>query len=82
MHKFLKFISIYFGIPLYMFWAVFPSIIRSSGLYIQQQVYVKQVLLSACYLFDIYLLLYVQCLTPDDGRKDHPKHLEWYSKMK
>ena len=28
----------YFGITLYMFWTVFPSII-SSGLYIQQQVY-------------------------------------------
>ena len=53
---------------------VFPSIIRSSRLYIQQQVYVKQVLLllasgsemfhlvpaSKQYLFDIYLLLYVQ----------------------
>jgi Zn-dependent protease with chaperone function len=37
----------YFGIPLYMFWMVFPFI-RSSWLYIQQQVYVKQILLSAC----------------------------------
>jgi hypothetical protein len=27
-----------------------------------------------------YLLLYVQCWTPDDGRKDRPKHLEWYVK--
>ena len=31
-----------------MFRTVFPSIIRSSRLYIQQQVYVKQILLSAC----------------------------------
>ena len=29
----------YFGITLYMFRTVFPSIIRSSRLYIQQQVY-------------------------------------------
>ena len=28
------------------------------------------------YLFDICLLLYVQSLTPDDGRKDRPKHVE------
>jgi hypothetical protein len=29
-------------------------------------------------LFDIYLMLYVQSLTPDDGRKDRPKHVECY----
>jgi len=52
----------YFGMTLYMFRTVFTSIIRSSRLYIQQQEFVKQVLLSACYplasreqyLFDIY----------------------------
>jgi hypothetical protein len=38
MHQFLKFI--YFGITLCMFRTVFPSIIRSSRLYIQQQVHV------------------------------------------
>ena len=42
MHQFLQFI--YFGITLYMFRTVLPSIIRSSRLYIQQQVYVKQIL--------------------------------------
>jgi hypothetical protein len=61
MHQFLKFI--YFDLTLYMFRTVFPSIIRSSRLYIQQQ-------------FDIYLLLYVQSWTPDGGRKDCPKHVE------
>ena len=35
----------YFGMTLYMFRTVFPSIIRSSRLYIQQQAYVKQILL-------------------------------------
>jgi hypothetical protein len=45
MHQFLKFI--YFDITLFMFWMVFPYIIRSSRLYIQQQVYVKQILLPA-----------------------------------
>jgi len=39
---------IYFGITLWMFRTVFPSIIRSSRLYIQQQVHVKQILLPAC----------------------------------
>jgi len=27
-------------------------------------------------LYNIYLMLYVQSQTPDDGRKDHPKHVE------
>jgi len=31
------------------------------------------------YLFDICLLQYVQSLTPDDGRKGRPKHVECYS---
>ena len=30
-------------------------------------------------LYDIYLMLYIQSGTPDDGRKDRPKHVEWYS---
>jgi len=38
----------YFGMTLYMFRTVFPSIIRSSRLYIQQQAYFKQILLSVC----------------------------------
>jgi len=33
-------------------------------------------------LFDIYLMLYVQSQTPDDGRKDRPKHVECYYKIK
>ena len=39
----------YFGMTLYMFRMVFPFIIRSSILYIQQQAFVKQILLSACH---------------------------------
>jgi len=39
---------LYFGRTLYMFRSVFPSIIRSLKLYIQHQVYVKQILLPAC----------------------------------
>jgi len=34
---------------------------------------------SRHYLFDKSRLLYVQSLTPDDGRKDCPKHIECYS---
>jgi len=37
----------YFGMTLYMFRTVFPSLIRSSRLYIEQQAFVKQILLSA-----------------------------------
>jgi len=40
--------QIYFiGVTLYMFRTVFPSIIRSSRLYILQHAYVKQILLTA-----------------------------------
>jgi len=35
-------------------------------------------LVPACKLFDMCLLLYVQALTPDDGRKDRLKHVECY----
>ena len=59
-----------------MFWTVFPIKIGSSSLYVQQQVYVEQ------YLFDIYLLLYAQSWTPDDGRNDCLKNVECYSKIK
>jgi hypothetical protein len=33
-------------------------------------------------LYDIYLLLCVQYLTPEDGQKTCPKHAEFYSKNK
>ena len=33
------------------------------------------------YLFDKCLLLYVQSYTPDDGRKDRPKHVHFVSKI-
>ena len=93
----------YFGTALYMLRTAFPSIIRSLRLYIQHQVYVEQILLTACQregdgapwssisfvlasiqqiLFDIYLMLYVQSQTPDDRRKDLPKHVQCCSKKK
>ena len=34
------------------------------------------------YLFDKCLLLYVQSCTPDDGRKDRPKHVECHFEIK
>ena len=47
--RLLLYVSIlfYFAMTLYMFRTVFPSIIRSFRLYIQQQAYVKQIQLSA-----------------------------------
>ena len=33
-------------------------------------------------LYDIYLLLCVQCWTPDDGQRCCPKHVEFHSKNK
>ena len=67
MHQFPKFI---FGIEFYMFRTVSLSIIRSLALYIQHN------------LYDIYLLLCVQCWTPDDGQRNCPKHVEFYCRNK
>ena len=33
-------------------------------------------------LYDIYVLLCVQCWTPGDGQTNCPKHVEFYSKNK
>ena len=33
-------------------------------------------------MYDIYLLLCVQCWTPDDEQRNGPKHVESYSKNK
>jgi hypothetical protein len=78
-----------------MFRTFFPSIIRSSRLYTQNRVYVIQVIFllvsghkifhlvpaskQSTNLYDIYKMLCLQSRTPDDGRKDRPKHVEWYS---
>ena len=73
----------YFGMTLYMFRTVYQSIIRSSRLYIQQQAYVKKILMSSGqqYLFHICLLPYVQSWTPGDGWRYHPKHVQCHSKI-
>jgi hypothetical protein len=55
-----------------MFRKVFLSIIRSTALYTQQQVHVNIIEVMLC----------VQCWTPDDGQKNCPKHVEFYSKNK
>ena len=60
----------YFGMTLYMFQTVFPSVITSSNLYIQQQTFVRQI------------LLYIRSLTPVDCRNDRPKHVECHYKIK
>jgi hypothetical protein len=33
-------------------------------------------------LYDIYLLLCVQCYVPDDGQRNCPKYIEFYSENK
>jgi len=33
-------------------------------------------------MYDIYLMLCVQCWTPDDGQRNCPKHVDFYSKNK
>ena len=56
-----------------MFQMVFPSIRPSLG---AQDCTYSVRYMSHC---DIYLMLYVQSWTTDDGRKDCPKYVEWYS---
>jgi len=67
MQWFLKFI---FAIKLYMFRTVSLSIIRSLALYKQQWC------MSYRFADD------VQWKTPDDGQRNCPKHVEFYSKNK
>ena len=73
---------IYFCKMLYMFQTVFSSIIRSSKLHTQRQVFVRPLLLPAASLVrlaagsSIGLTLYVQFWAPDDGRKTRLKHVE------
>ena len=63
------------------------SFCPSSG--VQDCTYCNQTYTAVCllgsrkqYLFEKCLLLYVQSLTPDDGRKNRPKHVEGHSKIK
>jgi len=77
MHWFLKFI---FGMRLHMFRTVPLSIIRSFSLYTQQW--------YMSYRFSDSLregsgpLLFVQWKALDDGQRNCPKHIEFYSKNK
>jgi len=65
-----------------MFQTVSVSIIRSLALYTCNR-YRSSLLASSQHnLCDIYLLLCVQCETPDDGQRNCPKHVEFYSKNK
>ena len=85
MHEFLKFI---FGIKLYVFRTVPLSIIRSFFLLTH-----SNGICHTCFadsdptrklstnLYDIPLLC-VQWKTPDDGQRNCPKHVEFYSKNK
>ena len=72
----------YFGTTPYMFRTVSPPVIRILRLYIQHQVLWLLASKQPQNLYDIYLMLYVQYYTPDDGRRDRLKHVECCFKMK
>ena len=78
-NKMCLFLKLFILVKHYKFRTVFPSIIRSSRMHIQQQAYVKQLLQVAAAV--TYLLLYMQSWAPDDGRKDHPKHVECFTRI-
>jgi len=67
-----------------MFWTDPLSTIRSFPLYTQQwyMSYRFADSLQRVNLYDIYLLLCVQWKAPDDGQRNCPKHVEFYSKNK
>jgi len=79
MHKFFKFI---FGIKLYMFQTVPLSIIRSFFFTVNtQQWYMSYRFAdSPCMTFTIAVCQ--QWKTPDDGQRNCPKLVEFYSKNK
>ena len=63
---------------LYMFRTVFPSIIRSSKLRIQQR-YMSN---SCCYLLLSGMRWNsMEFRAPDDGRKNRPKHVERFTRI-
>ena len=74
MRQFLKFI---FGIKLYMFRTVSLSIIRSFLLYTQQWYMSHRFAYSSQAVSKT-----VQWKTSDDGQRNCPKHVEFYSKNK
>ena len=79
MHQFLKFI---FGIQLYMFRTVSLSIFMSLVLYTQRQVYVIQVMLTACQQA-VSITCMTQtycCVFTADVQRNCPKHVEFYCK--
>ena len=69
-----------FGLKLCMFRTFSLPILKSLALYTQQQVYVIQVLLTACQRDQDCVL--VQCQTPDDEQRNCSKHVESQSKNK
>jgi hypothetical protein len=83
MHEFLKFIL---GMNFYMFRTIPLSIVSSFSLYTRQW-YMNSVLSWSCSqavskpVWHIPLLC-VQWRTPDDGQRNCPKHVEFYSKNK
>ena len=80
MREFPKFI---FGIKLYIFRTVPLSIIRSFSLYTAMAYVIEFCWRLASKLsVNLYVLLYVQWKTPDDGQRNCPNHVEFYSTNK
>jgi len=71
-----------FGIKLYMFQTVPLSIIRSFSLYTQQCIQVCRQLASCQQTCMTYTIVVCTVKTPDDGHRNWPKHVVFYSKNK
>ena len=78
--------KIYFVIKLYMFRASSVPIIRSYLLYARQLVRFMQFQPDSARkrshnLYETYQLPRVKQITPDDGHRRWPKHVEFYDKI-
>ena len=78
MHQFLKF---NFGRKFYMFRTVPLSIVGSFSPY-TQQCYMSYGWQLSAKLYDIYHSCMYSEKKPDDGQRNYPKHVEFYSKNK
>jgi len=81
LHNNILIYCIYWSTDQLVLWEIFSQdqLINTPPTTQQNQFHLVPASMQSTNLYDIHLMLYVQSWTPDDGRKDHPKHVEWYS---
>jgi len=72
------YIIVYVELVSYMYIGADKSLARPRRK--QSNISVRMAYLFVKFQYDIYLLLCVQCYTPDDGQRYCPKHVVFYCK--